>query len=403
MGDGKSIDYRWDSEIRGFGVRVYASGKKSFVLLYRHEGKQRLYTIDQYGKITLEQARDLARKRLGEVADNQDIVAERQKAKQKHEYTVKKAFTLFMNKYAKIHNRNWHEPERIFKHDVLPKLGSKPIDEVTKADIIKIIDAIMDRHKRTQATRTFAAVRKFFNWCVERDMIQHSPVTGLKPPAPPKARDRVLSDHELRQVWIAAEEVGYPFGPIVQCLILTGQRKTEVTEIMRDHIDIKQKLWTIPKEANKSGREHYVHLAPLTLSILQAQPKLGDYVFTSSGAKPYENFTRGYDALIFAINKKRAEMGMRGMQKWTLHDLRRSTASGMAALKVSPYVIEKILNHKSGIISGVAAVYNRYNYADEAKNALEAWAEHIQEILEEEPQSVSVLRVPESIKAKKAK
>lgn len=381
--DGKK-DVRWDTTISGFGIRVYPSGKKSFILSYRQNGTKRLYTIGQYGKITLEQARNLAIKRLGEVADGKDPVTERQKQKKKHEWTVQKAFSSFLTKYAKQHTKNWQEPKRIFEKDVLPHIGHKPVDEIKKDDIIKILDKISDRGAGIMANRTLAHMRKFFNWCVQRDLIEHPPTYMVAAPAKKKSRDRVLNDFEIKNIWKACEAFGYPFGDLVKILILTGQRRGEVASMRWKDYDKDEKLWVQPRELTKSNREHYVPLPDMAIDVLEGVFNLGSHIFTSSGIRPFENFSRDKKILDGKLKKIYKEKNLPAMPHWTIHDIRRTVASGMARLKVAPHIIEKILNHSTGQISGVAAVYNRYEYADEMREALDLWAEHIEDLLEEE-------------------
>jgi integrase len=374
-------DIRWDADISGLGVRLYPSGKKSFVLSYRQNGTKRLYTVGQYGQVTLEQARDLAKKRLGEVADGKDPVITRRDSRKKNEWTIKKAFDDFLKRYAKAHNIHWQETQRIFERDILPAIGTKPIDEVAKEDILKIIDKIVSRGSGTMANRTLAALRKFFNWAIERDLIKYSPAFRISPPAKNISRDRVLADDELRDIWQACKAIGYPFGPMVQFLILTGQRRGETANMCWDHLDLREAIWTIPKENTKTKREHIIPLPGLARDILEDCPNLGDYVFTSAGDRPFENMSRGKRELDFQIAAQRTEKNARTPEEWRLHDLRRTAASGIARLGVAPHVIEKVLNHSSGIISGVAAVYNRHHYTKEIGEALALWEFHLREIL----------------------
>lgn len=371
----------WDTEISGFGIRVYPSGKKSFILSYRQNGTKRLFTIGQYGNITLDMARELAKKKMGEVADGKDPLLNRKAAKKKHEWTVKKAYADFLKKYAKTHTEYWEETDRIFEKDVLPAIGKKPIDEVKKEDIIKILDSVVERKARIMANRTLAAMRRFFNWCVERDLITSSPAYMVAAPARNRSRDRVLADFEIREIWNACENVEYPFGPLVQFLILTGQRRGEVASMKWDDYDEDNRLWTLPRESTKTDRQHHVHVSEVAAKILEDAPDMGSYVFTSAGERPFENFSRDKKSLDTKIRKSRKESNQPSLADWTLHDIRRTVASGMARLNVAPHIIEKILNHSAGIISGVAAVYNRYEYADETKKALDMWSAHIQHIL----------------------
>lgn len=381
QGEDGTKDIRWDSDMPGFGIRIYPSGKKAFVLSYRNKGKKHLFTIGKYGKITLDQARDIAKKKFGAVADDKNPLKERQAARKRHEWTVRRAFGDFLRRHAKTKTKNWKESERIFEKDILPAIGTWPLDEVTKADILKILDKVGERGAGVMANRTLAHVRKFFNWCVERDLIPFSPAFKIASPAANSNRDRVLADLEIRDMWNTALEMGYPFGDILRFLLLTGQRRGEAANMRWQDYDAEKKIWTIPKEVSKNNKEHVIPLPSAAAEIINSTPNMGAYIFTSAGPRPFENFSRDKVILEQKINAKRREKKLLKMANWRIHDLRRTAASGMARLKIRPHVIERILNHTDGIISGVAAVYNRYQYAPEMGEALEKWALHVQKIV----------------------
>lgn len=380
--EGNLKDIRWDSEMAGFGIRLFPSGKKSFVLFYRIKNKQYLYTVGRYGKVTLERARELATMRFGEIADNQDPLKERKVSKRKNSHTVEKTVKAFIEKYAKEHTRNWQEAERILEKDVVPVIGKKPVDEVTKDDIIKILDNVVKRKARIMANRTLAHTRRFFNWCVERNLIPYSPAFKVAAPSKSISRNFVIADVELKEIWEVSSDVNQPFASLIKFLFLTGQRRGEAASMKWTDIDKKKKLWTIPRENNKSDREHIVPLSDMALSIIEDMPKLGVYIFSDTGKRPFENFSRDKKIIDRAIDNKREARNEHSMRAWRIHDIRRTLASGMAQLGVAPHVVEKLLNHSGGIISGVAAVYNRYEYQDEMRDAVDKWASHVQEILE---------------------
>lgn len=394
-GDGTSRDIRWDTDIPGFGIRLYPSEKKAFVLSYRQNGTKRLFTIGQYGKITLEQARVLAQKKLGEVADGQDPLLKRQATKKKHEWSVSRAFDEFMKKQAKPNIKVWPEINRIFKKDILPVLGRRPIDEVEKDDVLKIINQVMDRNCGIMANKTLAVMSIFFNWCVQRGVIKFSPTYQIKMPAKKRSRDRVLADYELKEIWQACEKTNYPYGPMLRFLILTGQRRGEVAAMTWDQVDVEAKIWDMPREMTKSDRAHRVPLSDTAIALLNNIPKMGEYIFSSTGDRPFENFSRARKLLDAKLKKERAKDGQIPITPWTLHDLRRTCASGMARMGISPHIVEKVLNHSSGTIRGVAAIYNRYEYADEMRDALDQWAAHIGDILVADMQK-SILRLPKT-------
>jgi integrase len=168
----------------------------------------------------------------------------------------------------------------------------------------------------------------------------------------------------------------------VRLLILTGQRREEVATMRWPDIDFDAACWTLPRSSTKNNRAHEVPLAPAALSILKALPKLHDeLVFTTNGRVPVAGFSMAKRRLDTAVAAQRADGNLPSIVDWHLHDLRRTMASGMARLRVAPHVIEKVLNHQTGAISGVAAIYNRHNYQDEKRQALETWSSYVSDLI----------------------
>ena len=199
-------------------------------------------------------------------------------------------------------------------------------------------------------------------------------------------RDRVLDDIELKRVWEAAGQVGYPFGTMTRLLIATGQRRDEVAKMRWEEIDLGRRLWALPRERVKADRPHEVPLSTITLEVLNTVPRLSGspYVLTTNGAAPLNSFDK---------NKKKLDQFLpTDMPGWRLHDLRRTCASGLARLGIPVHVTEAVLNHRSGTISGVAAVYNRYDYQAEKAQALEAWGRHVGSLISGKPGKVLRLR-----------
>jgi integrase len=180
-----------------------------------------------------------------------------------------------------------------------------------------------------------------------------------------------LADSELRRMWLAAEQIGAPYGVIVQVLALTGQRRGEVAGMRWDELDLEQCLWTLPAERTKNKRRHEVPLPPQAMEIIKGLSRIGDHVFTYDGDAAVNCWGK--------IEDLRALVG--DMPQWTLHDLRRTAASGMARLGVNLPVIEKILNHVSGSFAGVVSVYQRHEFAEEKRAALEKWADHVERLV----------------------
>lgn len=365
----------WDTLVRGLGLRVTDRGSKSWVVMYRVNGRQRRLTLGSYPALKLADARGLAREALSNVAKGFDPAAEKKASREagmaEPPETVQVAIGEFIERYAKPKNRSWHATERIFERYVLPRWGRRSLESITRRDVIALMDEIMDQGLPYMANRVLASVRRLFNWCLERDKVSASPVANVKPPGAEVARDRILSEDEIRAVWRSWEAMGWPFGLAFKFLLITGQRRDEVAGMCWSDIDLEGKVWTLPREFTKSDRLHEVPLSPLAIEILEAVPRMGDYVFTTTGNRPISGFSKA----------KQRTVKLSEIRDWRLHDLRRTAASGMARLSIAPHVVEKVLNHASGTISGVAAIYNRHGYTEEKRHALNTWSRAVETII----------------------
>jgi integrase len=195
------------------------------------------------------------------------------------------------------------------------------------------------------------------------------------------ARHRALSDHELGLVWRCSDCLGSPFGPIVRSLILTAQRRDEVGGLVWHELDLDGALWTLPAVRSKNRREHTIPLAPVTVEILRAQRPFADSPFLfSAGGRPPSGFAKAKERLDKSVAKQN---GGAPIEHWTLHDLRRTAASGMAKIGVDLPVIEKVLNHVSGSFAGIVGIYQRHDYAAEKRIALDKWAAHVANVVGE--------------------
>lgn len=395
-----------DGGLQGLYLIVQPSGVKSWAVRYRHAGKPRKMTIGGYPAIGLADARKEAQKALRMVTEGRDPATEkteREKERPAHMDLMPAVLDEFVTRYVEVKNRRSYidETKRIIEADLKPRWKQKLIKTVTKRDVLNLLDEIVDRGAPTMANRVRALLSKFFAWAVERDIVAASPVVSIKAPSEEKSRDRVLTDEEIRLIWLAADKQGYPFGHMVKLLLLTGQRRSEVAGAQWVEMEIEgnDQLWVIPPERSKNRKEHFVPLASLALELIQALPRIKPaeddkakpvYLFTTSGKTPVSGFSKAktlLDASILEIARKEAtERGEDAegvsIEPWTFHDLRRTAASGMARLNVPVHVVEAVLNHRSGSIKGVAAVYNRYDYAAEKRTALTAWAELLQTLAE---------------------
>ena len=391
------IEYS-DAACAGLALRVSANGHKAWCLYYRLGGKHRRFTIGAFPTIKPAQARRLAAAALELVAQRIDPSAQKRAAREAGP-PDQDTFATLARDYVDQHARKntasgtCKETKRVLDRDVTPKWRNRPISSITRGDVNKLIDAIAMRAP-VHANRTLAHVRKVFNWAVAKDRLQASPAFGLQPPTKERTRDRALSDDEVRWFWAACDAIGWPFGPLAKLLLLTAQRRDEVGGMDWSEIDLERKLWTIPRHRAKNDRAHEVQLSDAALEVLRSLPRQGSTVFFNKHRDaPASGFTWAKKRLDAAMLVARGALGQPASAEipaWIFHDLRRTATTGMARLNIPPHVVDKILNHTSGTIRGVAAVYNRFEYLDERRAALDAWGRYVTELVLSRPNNVIV-------------
>lgn len=357
-----------DLHCPGFSLRVFPTGKKVFTVKYRYGLKQRRLPIGIHPRISLLQARDKALEALRMVDEGIDPAARRRQ----FGTNVASICDDFIRQYARPRNRSWKDAEGILRREFVAVHGQRDIRDINRRDILDLMDGAIDRGAVYQANRIHSHLRKFFNWCRERGIVDTSPLQGIKPPTREKARDRVLNDNEILAVLRSCARESYPFRQFVPLLLATAQRRGEVSQMRWSEIDLDDKQWVIPGDLSKNGKPHVVPLNDFALQLLGEVPRFPDcdWVFTTTRRSPISGFSK-------ALRNIHAQSDT---TDWRLHDLRRTAASGMARAGIAPHVIEKVLNHISGTISGIAAVYNRYGYDAERREALDTWGQWLEEI-----------------------
>jgi integrase len=377
-----------DAHMPGLYLILQPSGARSWAVRYRSSGRPRKHTLGSYPTIDLKTARHLASKALRSAAEGQDPGREKANDRAAGRDTVAAIAERFINRHCARKNRPSTKTgtERLLRQYVLPRWGTRLARDITRRDVIDLLDGIVDAGKPIAANRALAAVRKMFNWCLERDILEETPFAGVKPPTDEQPRDRVLKDFELRAVWLAANQLGGPFAGLVKLLILTGQRRDEVARMQWAEINLNAGLWLLPAERVKNKLAHEIPLSAAALTVLEALPRIGDqFVLTTSGEAPSSNYSkhkRRLDALLPP-----------DMVAWRLHDIRRSVASGMAQIGVSLPVIEKCLNHISGTFSGIVSVYQKHTFAEEKRAAFDAWGAFVADLVSDRPRQ-NVVRLP---------
>ena len=370
-----------DGIVPGQRCIVYPGGKKTYRIWVRVPGKQLPITVGDASLMTLADARAKGKSILATAANGEDPREAKLAAAVARAETVGVVASTFIERHAKLRNklRTVLENKRLIDRNILPVWGQRPIASIKRRDVVALLDSIVDRGSPVAANRVFTVGRTMFGWAVERGLIETSPFDHIKAPTGETSRDRTPSDSELALILRAAGPLGYPFGPCFALLVYTGQRREEVAGMRWSELDEGLTLWTLPRERAKNDTQHSVPIAPAVRAILVGLPRFDDsgFVFTTTGATSISGFSKAKTALDSAIAELNDGVPI---APWRLHDLRRSMASGMAKMGVQMATVEKLLNHVSGSFGGVAGVYQRHDFADEKRRALEGWAAHLRSL-----------------------
>ena len=358
-----------DRQQPGLYLVVQPSGKRSFAVRTRIDGKPIKITLGDAEALALVTARDRAKAAIRGAKGGADPRVERAQATAS---TVACVVEEYVTRRLKPRLKGWEDVARRLRRDLVPSYGKRPIGTITRTDIIRLLDGMGDRGVKQGRNRTLATIRPFLAWAMERGLVEINAAVGIKPPAREVARDRILADDELAAVWRACGSMGFPFGAIVRLMIATAQREGEVAGLRWVDVDLEHQLWALPREATKADRAHDVPLSDAAIQVLTALPRLhdGELAFSTNGLTPPSGWSRA---------KARLDK-LSGVTGWRFHDLRRTAASTMARLSHPPHVVAAVLNHAPSCTQGITAVYNRFKYEDEKRAALDAWARHIRRV-----------------------
>jgi len=373
----------FDASFPGFGIRITDKGRKSWIVFYRFNGKVRRLTLGSYPALGLADARERARAALDQVERGEDPSAKKTAAKAKRPDTVENVVADFIEKHHRRRNKGWKPVAQLFANHITPRWQGRDIRSIERRDVLRLLDEMQDEGYTTQANRVLAHVRKLFNWCLEREIVQASPVAGVKLPQKEEQRERVLSNEEIRDIWQTCDGAGYPFGPMCQFALLTAQRRGEIANMRWRDVDLGNALWTIPE--TKSGKAQQAPLPRQAVEILRNVPSFGggDYIWTTTyGARPVSGYSKAKLRIERDTNARREREGREPMDDWRLHDLRRTAATGMAQLGVNVDVIGRVLNHAQ---TSVTAVYDRHSYLGAKRQAMQAWADALDRVLAGKP------------------
>jgi integrase len=355
--DELQTDY-FDTQVSGLALRVSKWGRKSWTLHYTLGGKRRRLTLGAYPTISLSAART-------RVEETKPAIAEGRDPSLAANETLQAIFESYLAREGdKLRNTKWRKG--VFDRHVYPTLGARPIAEIRRSEIVRLLDQIEEGSGAAMATQTLALIRKVMNWHATRSDDFLSPIVrGMaRTERSEQARDRILSDDELRKVWTTNNGV---FSAYVRFLLLTAARRNEVAQMT--WAEVAKGDWTLPAQRNKTGVDLVRPLSRQAQAILAALPKAGEFVWsTHGGAIPIGGF---------AQFKRRFDKAS-GTDGWALHDLRRTARSLMSRAGVPTDHAERCLGH---VIGGVRGVYDRHEYHREKAQAFEALASLIERIV----------------------
>ena len=384
---GKAELIVFDEGLPGFGLRIRAGGKRTWIAQYRLGSKQGRVTIGSVNNFDADEARKHARDALARVQLGWDPQSEKvaSRTPKQREMTLGDVVDRYLP-YAErklkastysgavLHlRRHWralhgHELQNLERRHVAAELGRIATDSGLYG-----------------ANRSRAALSTLFAWAIGEGLTDTNPVVGTNKATEEVARDRVLTNGELSLIWRRAGEGDY--GAIVRLLILTGQRREEVGGMLWPEIDLKAAMWRIGAERTKNARPQEVPLSQPALDILGARARVDERALVFGSRGPFSGWSKGREALDARLSPAFGQA-----TPWRLHDVRRTVATGMADLGVQPHVIEAVLNHVSGHKAGIAGVYNRAIYAAEKRQALDLWASHVAALVEGRESNIVPLR-----------
>jgi integrase len=359
----------FDRGYPGLALRVSYGGGKSWAFFYRYglnsDGKPRLrrMRLGIYPAMSLAQSREAWRAARHEVLAGRD-------PSQRIETGATDFVGVFHEwlKRDQAKNRSHDQVKQIIEKNV--HWGQRRIADIGRRDVLDVIDAIVARGSPITACRVHAHLHRLFKWSVGRGIIASNPMADMPLPATSPKRERVLSDVELAAVWRASEQLGWPFGPVIQLLILTGARREEIGKLQWSEIEGNE--ITLSGERTKNGEPHYIPLSKPAFAILKGGKRIGPFVFTFSGTNPVTGWSQTKHRLDELVE----------IPPWRIHDLRRTAATGLQKLKTPLQVTEAILGHTSGSRAGIIGIYQRHDYADEKRAALEAWGAYVMALVQ---------------------
>ena len=370
----------WETGRKGFGLRVAKSGKKSWIFLYRFNGKSRRMTFGCYPAISLADAhfKHAQATKLLDKGIDPGRIEQVEKERISKSPTVKDLAEEYLEKWAKPNKRSWTEDQRMLNKDVVPSWGDRKAKDVKKRDVVLLLESIYARGAKVHANRMLALVRKMFNFALQRDIVEHNPCLGIGKLHEEKPKKRFLTDEEIKTFWFGLDSVGISESvkAVLRLILVTAQRPGEVLGMHTSEID--GGSWVIDGSRTKNSETQRVYLSSIAREII-AKTGSDGFIFRSpKGDKPMHLNTLAHALQRAQTLKDGQESPALDIPYFTPHDLRRTAATHIAEMGFSEFLVGKILNHSSKSITGV---YNRHRYDKEKQQAMEAWARKLNRIL----------------------
>ena len=388
-----------DAVCPGLLLRVTPRGVKSFSVIYKVPGEggtnangrlivgsQHRITLGSTPPLQLKAAREQARKIIQsatEGRDPRDDRRERNLIRHSNKFTT--AQKRFIEREIKPNLKAWKTIESVLRLHVEPHWGDRPIQDIRRSDVHELLDDLVERGKMPIAREVRKHLSRFFNWAVDREIVKDSPIHGLKRGDLEKNEEagRALTDIELRYIWHSASGLGYPFGPLYQLLLLTGQRRNEWAAASRSEINTEKSWLEVPKARYKGGRDHIIPIVDEVGSIIDALPVWSgnDYFIfsTRNGVVPVSGFSKAKFRLDKAILKAMKVGDLEAkLHYYRVHDFRVTCETRLAHLGFNQEIRDAVLGHAK---PGLQKTYNKYGYFEEKKAALAAYAKHIMEVM----------------------
>jgi integrase len=386
---GKSEHFEWDASLPGFGIRIRATGKKTWVVQYRFNGDQRRESLGDVRKINLEDARKIARQRFAQVElgiDPDAVRAEARAGAVASRLTLAVGIERYLDaKRDVLRPSTYQAAKRYFTVHWKP-LRDRPLDSIKRADVAARLPEIVKAHGRTSAKCARGYLRALFAWLMREGLCESNPVIATNDPGEGiQPRERVLSDDEIRAIWKACKDDD--FGRIVRLLLLSGCRREEIAGLLWSEINLDTGVMTIAGSRTKNHKTLELTLPALAIDILRSAPRRAgrDYVFGFNGRGGFSGFS--YSSM--ALNSRIVEAKGKPLAPWVLHDLRRSMRTGLGKLGVAPHISELCIGHVKG---GVEAIYDRHRYQREIKAALAVWGDHVAAVVNDRESNVTPLK-----------